>query len=188
MGRKYDTITVKKYANRRLYDTSKSTYITLNDIAEMVRENLDFIVVDAKTNEDLTHTVLAQIVLDQESQSPKMFPTDFMRKIIGMYDNNMQQFVPNFLTQAMDTLIQNQEQIQEQFSSSMGQMFPNRDQIDELSRRNMEMFENAMQMFNPFAFPETQHDKATPANDKDAKIAKLEQEIAELRKTLAQRD
>ena len=182
MAKKYDKITVKKYANRRLYDTSKSSYITLNDISEMIQDGLDFVVVDAKTGEDLTHTVLAQIVLENESMAPKMFPTEFMRKLIGMYGNNMQQFVPNFLSQAMDTLVANQEKIQEQFSSSMGTMFPGAEKIEDINRRNMEMFQNAMQMFNPFSFG------TDAANDKDARIAELEQQIKDLKKTLAQRD
>lgn len=171
--KKYDKITVKKYANRRLYDTSKSQYITLKDISEMVQEGLDFIVVDAKTGEDLTHTVLAQIVLEQESLSPKMFPTDFMRKIIGMYGNGMQSYVPDILTQAMDTLVSNQEKLQSQVTNSFGQ-------FGEMNKRSVEMVQSAMSMFNPFI----PAGEADAANDKDARIAALEKEIQQLKKEL----
>lgn len=181
MARKYDKITVKKYANRRLYDTSKSSYITLNDISEMIRDGLDFVVVDAKTNEDLTHTVLAQIVLDQESQKPQMFPTEFMRKIIGLYGQGTQSFVPEYLTHAMDSFLKNQEQLQKQFAqpfSNMGKMggiMPDAEKLAEINRQNMAMFENAMQMFSPFAATEE-----TP-EQKDQKIADLEKQLKELK-------
>lgn len=174
MGKKYDKITVKKYANRRLYDTSKSQYITLKDISEMVQEGLDFVVVDAKTNEDLTHTVLAQIVLEQESEAPVMFPTDFMRKIIGFYGNGMQAYVPNMLSQAMDTLVSNQEAVQDKLKSQVNTSI---DKIEEMNRRNVEMFESAINMFNPFNAG--QADAAE--TDKDAKIAALEKEIERLK-------
>ena len=171
--KKYDTITVKKYANRRLYDTSKSQYITLADISEMVREGLDFVVIDAKSGEDLTHTVLAQIVLEQEGQNPQMFPTDFMKKIIGLYGEGIQPFVPNMLTKAMDTLLNNQEKLQHQVSTSF-------EQIEEINRRNLEIFENAMQMFNPFSPAGTNDAGAS----KDAHIADLEKEIEALKQQL----
>tara|TARA_Y100001001_G_C7955329_1_gene290504 strand:- start:488 stop:1051 length:564 start_codon:yes stop_codon:yes gene_type:complete len=183
MPKKYDTITIKKYANRRLYDTSKSSYITLNDISEMVQEGLDFVVVDAKTGEDLTHAVLAQIVLDQESEKPVMFPTEFMRKIISMYGGNMQGFVPNFLGAAMDNLMANQEKFQEQMSQSMDGIFPNMGHLNEMNRRNMEMIENTMQMFNPFQTPSS-HVQGTNEKDKDARIAELEAEIKNLKSEL----
>ena len=176
--KKYDTITVKKYANRRLYDTSKSQYITLQDISEMVREDLDFIVVDAKTGEDLTHSVLAQIVLDQESANPTMFQTDFMRKIIGLYGNGMEQFVPNMLSGAMDNLMNNQEKLQEQLSSSYSQM-------EEIGRRNMAIMENAMSAFNPFMAASSS--TTAPASDKDARIAELEAQIQALQDQINKR-
>ena len=186
MGRKYDTITVKKYANRRLYDTSKSTYITLQDIAEMIHEGLDFVVVDAKSNEDLTHSVLAQIVLDNESQNPRMFPTDFMRKLIGMYGNNMQAFVPGFLSQAMDMMVANQEKLQNQVQDSMGTIFPNAQQIGDMNKRNIEVFQNAMQMFNPLSYVADNEEVSKKASNgnKDARIAELEAQIKELKEAL----
>ena len=127
---------IKKYANRRLYDTGRSSYVTLDDLYEMVKEGHEFVVRDAKSNEDLTRQVLTQIIVEQESkQDQQMLPISFLRQLIGFYGDNMQPFVPNYLEQSLQAFSQNQEQIQE--------MFPVK-AFEEMGRQNMAMFEQAM--------------------------------------------
>jgi polyhydroxyalkanoate synthesis repressor PhaR len=152
-----DVIIVKKYANRRLYDTGKSSYVTLEDLAEMVREGLDFKVVDAKTNKDLTQSVLTQIIVEQESKegSPNLLPQNFLKEIIKFYGGNMEAFVPTYLEQAMKNFVQSQEQMREQMEKSFGNMMPmnnmpSTEQVQEMTQRNVEIMQKTMQMFTPF--------------------------------------
>lgn len=153
---KNEPTVIKKYANRRLYDTGRSSYVTLDDLREMVQEGHDFIVLDAKSGEDLTRGVLTQIIADKESGDETLLPTNFLRTLIGFYDNNAQEMLPKYLEQTMNIFAQNQEQMQEQFSKSFGQMpkmddvFTQNTNMEELARKNMEMFERAMKMIPPF--------------------------------------
>ncbi|MGH1377253.1 MAG: polyhydroxyalkanoate synthesis repressor PhaR [Alphaproteobacteria bacterium] len=153
---KSEPTVIKKYANRRLYDTGRSSYVTLDDLREMVQEGHDFVVVDAKSGEDLTRGVLTQIIADKEASDETLLPTNFLRTLIGFYDNNAQDMLPNYLEQTMNIFAQNQEQMQEQFSKSFGQipkmdeMFTNNKNMEDLARKNMEMFERTMRMLPPF--------------------------------------
>lgn len=156
-----DVIIVKKYANRRLYDTGKSSYVTLEDLAEMVREGLDFKVIDAKSEKDLTQSVLTQIIVEQESKEggAKLLPQNFLKEIIKFYGGNMEAFVPTYLEQAMQNFVQSQEQMQEQMKQSFGSMMPNGssmgtpEQMQEMAQKNMEIMQKTMQMFTPFGNP-----------------------------------
>lgn len=158
-----DPIVVKKYANRRLYDTGSSSYVTLDDLYEMVKKGLDFVVLDAKTDEDITRSVLTQIIVDQESKDGEgLLPTSFLKNLIGFYGDNMQQIVPNYLDTTFSMFVSNQEKIREQISKSfegmapvkgMSGMFQTPSSLEELNRRNMEMFEKTMKMFAPFGNP-----------------------------------
>ncbi len=160
---KSDATIIKKYANRRLYDTGRSSYVTLDDLCEMVQEGHNFVVIDAKTGEDLTRGVLTQIIADQEATEETLLPTNFLRTLIGFYGNNAQNMLPPYLEQTMNMFAQNQEQMQEQFSKSLGNMpnmpnMPNMDgmfaqnkSLEDMTRKNMEMFERAMKMM-PNAF------------------------------------
>ncbi|MGH1455535.1 MAG: polyhydroxyalkanoate synthesis repressor PhaR [Alphaproteobacteria bacterium] len=150
---------IKKYANRRLYDTGRSSYVTLDDLCEMVQEGHNFIVIDAKTGEDLTRGVLTQIIADQESGEETLLPTNFLRTLIGFYGNNAQSVLPPYLEQTMNMFAQNQEKMQEQLNKSfegmrkIGQIdgvFPQSSALEDITRKNMEMFENAMKMMPPF--------------------------------------
>lgn len=153
---------IKKYANRRLYDTGRSSYVTLDDLCEMVKDGYNFKVIDAKSGNDITRSVLTQIIADQESEDENLLPTDFLRTLIGFYGNNIQAMVPRYLEQSLNTFVSNQEKIQEQINKSleemrsmspmgqMGNMFPGTANFEELSRQNMEMFEKAMKMLPPF--------------------------------------
>lgn len=147
---------IKKYANRRLYDTGRSSYVTLEDLCEMVQEGHNFVVIDAKSGEDITRGVLTQIIVDQEASDETLLPTSFLKTLIGFYGNNMQSMLPGYLEQTMDVFAQNQGRIQEQINKSLEGMrnmegiFPNATNLEEMTRKNMEMFERAMKMMPPF--------------------------------------
>ena len=152
-----DVTIVKKYANRRLYDTGRSSYVTLEDLAEMVREGFDFKVIDAKTEKDLTQSVLTQIIVEQESKEDgvNLLPQAFLKEIIKFYGGNMEAFVPTYLEQAMQNFVQSQDKMREQMEQSFGGMMPigsmpTIDQVEEMTKRNMEMMQKTMQMFTPF--------------------------------------
>lgn len=148
--RKDGPTVIKKYANRRLYDTGRSSYVTLDDLCEMVKENHDFVVYDAKSGEDLTRSVLTQIIVDQESkEGQNLLPVNFLRQLIGFYGDNVSALVPNYLEHTMSMFAKNQEELQQTINKSIEGMFP-MGNLEEISRQNMAMFENAMRMFTPF--------------------------------------
>jgi polyhydroxyalkanoate synthesis repressor PhaR len=132
-------VIIKKYANRRLYDTESSTYITLDRLAQMVRENREFEVLDAKSGEDITRQVLTQIIVDEEARGgTTMLPINFLKQLIGLYGNSMQNFVPQYLEAAMDSFQRNQSTVRETFGGSM---------FADMAKRNMAMFEDASRAF-----------------------------------------
>jgi polyhydroxyalkanoate synthesis repressor PhaR len=138
MAKSSGKVTIKKYANRRLYDTESSAYITLDRLAQMVREGREFEVVDAKTGEDITRTVLTQIIVDEEARGATMLPLNFLKQLIGLYGNSMQTFVPEYLEAAMDAFQRNQSAVKDAFAGNM---------FADLAKRNMAMFEDAAQAF-----------------------------------------
>lgn len=142
-------ITIKKYANRRLYNTATSSYVTLDDLCVMVKEGQDFQVYDAKTGEDITRSVLAQIIFEEEGKSGQnMLPIRFLRQLIRFYGDSLQAFVPNYLEVAIESFTRNQEQLRKQAAEAMG--FKSFGNLEELGRQNMAMFQRAMSMFTPF--------------------------------------
>jgi len=160
---------IKKYANRRLYDTGRSSYVTLDDLCEMVKEGHDFVVYDAKSGDDITRSVLTQIIVDQESRGQNLLPTSFLRNLIGFYGDNIQELVPNYLDQTLNLFVNNQERMREQINKSfegmrsmsgMDNMFPGSSALEELNRQNMAMFEQAMKMFSPFGMAGSTDDKS----------------------------
>jgi polyhydroxyalkanoate synthesis repressor PhaR len=165
-----ELITVKKYANRRLYDTSKSSYVTLEDLADMVREGLDFKVIDAKSEKDITQSVLTQIIVEQESKedTPNLLPQTFLKEIIKFYGGSMQAFVPTYLEQAMKNFASSQEKMREQMEQSFGTMMPNNsmpnaETVQEMAQKNMEIMQKTMQIFTPFG---NQFDESKDKEDK----------------------
>jgi polyhydroxyalkanoate synthesis repressor PhaR len=145
-----EPVTIKKYANRRLYNTGTSTYVTLEDLATMVKEGEDFVVYDAKTGEDITRTVLAQIIFEQENkEGQSLLPITFLRQLIRFYGDSMQMLVPRYLEQSMQSFTGQQDKFREQMAQAFGAagFGPLEDQV----RRNMEMFEKTFAMFTPFA-------------------------------------
>jgi polyhydroxyalkanoate synthesis repressor PhaR len=147
-----DIVVIKKYSNRRLYDTQTSTYITLDDVRLMVRKGAEFEVRDAKTNEDLTRQILNQIIFDLElGGGQPMLPVNFLKRLISMYDNKLGDVFPYYLDGTMDTFLANQEKIQDHFRNIWGQYNP-LDRMEAIQRRNVELMNNAMQLFNPFEY------------------------------------
>ena len=161
-----DKVTIKKYANRRLYDTESSSYITLDKLAGMIRDGRDFEVLDAKSGEDITHQVLTQIIVDEEARGTTMLPANFLRQLIGMYGGQSQAMVSPFLESAMEAFKKNQETVAGALSNTM---------FADLAKRNMAMFGGAAQAFTP-----TAAGKPGDSDPAASEIAKLKAELAAL--------
>src|SRR6185312_15674631 len=180
-GPQVPPVVVKKYANRRLYNTESSSYITLENLAEMVRAGRDFVVYDAKTGDDITRGVLTQIIVEEEGKGHNLLPTEFLRQLIGFYGGSMQGLVPKYLEQAMSAFAQQQEQMRatmQKTVGAMGTLFPFGN-IEDFSRQNMAMMERAFSLFTPFYRP-TGEGGAPPDE-----ISALREEVARLRQELA---
>lgn len=183
---------IKKYANRRLYDTGQSCYVTLDDLCGLVKEGHDFVVQDAKSGEDITHSVLTQIIVEQEGSSPTLLSTAFLRKLIGFYGENVQTLVPEYLSQTIEFFEKNQEQIAKNMETpmenmgKMGDVFSPSPLMQEIGRQNMAMFENAMKMFTPFGMPGTYTSASSSSNPASSSVSKedIERKIKELQSEL----
>jgi polyhydroxyalkanoate synthesis repressor PhaR len=173
-------VVVKKYANRRLYNTDSSSYITLDNLAEMVRSGRDFVVFDAKTGEDITRSVLTQIIVEEEGKGKAMLPTGFLRQLIGFYGNSMQGLVPNYLEKAMEAFAEQQEKVRATVQETVGTLFPG---MEEVSRQNLAMMERAMGMFAPF-YRSTDITSTMGSPDTDNEMEVLRAEVERLRKAL----
>ena len=176
-----DPIIIKKYANRRLYHTQSSSYITLDDLSRMTREGIDFQVLDAKTGADITHQILTQIIMEEESHGEQMLPISFLRQLISMYGNSMQSLMPHYLEATMDNFRANQRKLQETWQASMGP-----DALAKLAETNMKMFQAATSAFMPGAKPaEPPARPAASSDDLDAlreQMAEMQRKLDELRK------
>ena len=166
MAKSSGKVTIKKYANRRLYDTESSTYITLDRLAQMVREGREFEVVDAKTGDDITRQVLTQIIVDEEARGSTMLPINFLKQLIGLYGNSMQTFVPQYLEAAMEAFQRNQSAAREAFGGNV---------FADMAKRNMEMFGGAAQAFTGAKGKEQPAEKAS-----DSEVDELKAALAEL--------
>jgi polyhydroxyalkanoate synthesis repressor PhaR len=183
-------VRIKKYANRRLYNTATSSYVTLDHLAEMVKEGIEFVVTDAKTGEDITRSVLTQIIFEQESKGQHLLPLSFLRQLIGFYGDSLQSMLPGYLEMSMEAFARNQEEMRRYMTESFGGMFPFR-QIEDMGRQNMAMFEQAMTMFQPPAgaakkpgAEATAEPKPKPKSKPVAGKSESEAELAELRRQL----
>ena len=141
---------IKKYANRRLYDTGASRYVTLDDLCAMVKNGVEFVVHDAKTGNDITRAVLTQIIFEQETRGENLLPIGFLRQLIGYYDDGLRAVVPSYLEVAMDSFAENQKYIRRNMETAFGGVFPLR-RMHELGERNMAAFRNALGTFGPFS-------------------------------------
>ena len=201
-------VVIKKYANRRLYNTASSSYVTLEHLSEMVKEGVDFVVFDAKTNEDITRSVLTQIIFDEESRGQNLLPIQFLRQLIGFYGNSMQAFLPSYLELSLDSFTRQQERMRTQ----MGAIAPGLAQglapnlgaglgtaagpqfLEDQVKQNLARFDRAMKMFSPFAYVRPEDSEvaapapAAPApaatddslNDLKKKIEEMQEQISRL--------
>ncbi|HUT49083.1 MAG TPA: polyhydroxyalkanoate synthesis repressor PhaR [Alphaproteobacteria bacterium] len=144
-----EPITIKKYANRRLYNTATSSYVTLDDLCQMVKENKDFVVFDAKSGEDITRSVLTQIIVEEESKGQNLLPIGFLRQLIGFYGDSLQSLVPRYLDHSMTSFASNQDQMRSHMQNAFDGIFPF-GSLEDMSKQNMAMVEQAMRMFSPF--------------------------------------
>ncbi|MEO6388547.1 MAG: polyhydroxyalkanoate synthesis repressor PhaR [Croceibacterium sp.] len=175
-----DPIVIKKYANRRLYNTQSSSYITLDDLSRMTREGLDFQVLDAKTGSDITHQILTQIIMEEESHGEQMLPISFLRQLISMYGNSMQSLMPHYLEASMDNFRTNQIKLQETWKASMGP-----DALTRMAETNMAMFKAAAGAFMPGGKAAAQSQPAANEDDLDslrAQMAAMQKKLDELSK------
>ncbi|MCT8997869.1 polyhydroxyalkanoate synthesis repressor PhaR [Chelativorans intermedius] len=192
MPGKDDPVVIKKYANRRLYNTGTSTYVTLEDLAAMVKRDEEFVVQDAKTGEDITHSVLTQIIfeLENDKNGQNMLPVSFLRQLISFYGDQMQMVVPSFLEQSMLAFAREQERLREQMTQAFGktpmgdmmQVSAPMKMIEEQTRRNMEMFQEAMRMFSPVppSDPAAGRDRAGETRD----LKELREQVAEMQRKI----
>jgi polyhydroxyalkanoate synthesis repressor PhaR len=186
MTDKSEQTVIKKYANRRLYNTGTSTYVTLEDLSEMVKAEEDFVVFDAKSGDDITRSVLTQIIFEHENKGQNLLPIAFLRQLIRFYGDSMQTLVPSYLEFSMDNLTKDQDNLRKQLSESFGNSAF--DAMEEQVRRNTEMFENAMKMFMPFGAAATPQDptatKPSEPQDKN-ELDALKEQMADMQKMLS---
>ncbi|MGN6498868.1 MAG: polyhydroxyalkanoate synthesis repressor PhaR [Tsuneonella sp.] len=180
-GKDGDTITIKKYANRRLYNTASSSYITLDDLAQMTRQGVEFQVLDAKTGEDITHSILTQIIMEEEaSGGEQMLPISFLRQLIAMYGNSMQSMMPHYLEAMMDNFRQNQTKLQETFKQGIGS-----NPFTRIAETNMAMMRAATEAFmpkKPAARPEGKTDTSDELAQLRAQMAAMQAQLDKLGK------
>ena len=194
-----DPITIKKYANRRLYNTQTSSYITLDFLAEMTRNDQDFVVVDAKTGEDITHNVLTQIIVDEESSGKQMLPVKFLRQLISMYGNSMQSLMPSYLEASMDNFRKNQKQFQEAVEGAL-----NKNPLGQMAVKNQKQFQEAVEnalKASPLAgvfekalslghngSAESDDESSEEVSGKDAEIMALKKQLADIQSKIDKLD
>ena len=182
-------ITIKKYANRRLYNTATSSYVTLDHLCQMVKDGVDFVVYDAKTTEDITRSVLTQIIVEEEGKGQNLLPISFLRQLIGFYGDSMQWMVPSYLDYSMQAFSKNQEQMREYFQGAIGGMFPFTG-FEEMGKHNLALFERAMRMFTPFGTTDLAQMnrplEPTKPTEADKPLEELQRRVDELQQQLAQ--
>lgn len=176
-------VVIKKYANRRLYNTATSSYVTLDDLRKMVQQDINFRVVDAKTHDDLTRSILTQIIVEEESSGQNLLPISFLRQIIAMYENNMRWTLPQYLETAMGWYTSHQQEVQRKMNTSFGGMMP--PAMEEMQRQQLALFDQAVRMFNPIAGAGGKTAPAKPDDATKPSQPESDQEIKELRERVA---
>jgi len=177
-----EPVTIKKYANRRLYNTGTSTYVTLEDLAVMVKDGEDFVVFDAKTGEDITRSVLTQIIFEQENKGTNLLPINFLRQIIRFYGDSMQMIVPRYLEASIDLFTKDQGKLRDHMSKAFGATSFN--PMEDMVRRNMEMFERAFSLFLPSAQKNVAAAQAGDTGEGGEEIDALKRQMTEMQKRL----
>ncbi len=181
-----EPITIKKYANRRLYNTATSSYVTLDHLAQMVRDNVDFVVHDAKSGEDITRQVLTHIIVEEESKGTNLLPLSFLRQLIALYGDSLQSMVPSYLEQTMHAFSGNQEHMRELMDNTLGAV-PAMKPFEDMARQNMTIFENALKVFNPLAVVGVEAPvapKAAASSSEDGNVDDMRAQLDQLQKQL----
>ncbi len=182
---------VKKYANRRLYNTGSSRYVTLDDLSRMVRRGEHFVVHDAKSGEDLTRSILTQIIVEEDAKGRNLLPISFLRQLISFYDDSLRAFLPRYLELSMENFSGNQEQIRRYIEGTLGRFFP-MNQFEDMARQNMALFQRAASLLNPLTGTEGEQTVAEPAaqsaeaRDTSVQIKELNERIEALQKQLGE--
>jgi polyhydroxyalkanoate synthesis repressor PhaR len=182
-----ERVVIKKYANRRLYNTSTSSYVTLDHLCQMVKQGTDFVVYDAKSGEDITHSVLTQIIVEEENKGGQnLLPISFLRQLISFYGDSLQTFVPRYLEMSMSSFTRNQEQMRSYMKDAFGGLFPF-PQFETMAKENAAMFQRALSMFYPFDANRPNEGEAKPEGGADlqnlrSQINALQSQIDELAK------
>ncbi|PHQ70730.1 MAG: polyhydroxyalkanoate synthesis repressor PhaR [Sneathiella sp.] len=189
-----DPIVIKKYANRRLYNTATSSYVTLDHLSKMVKEGSDFVVFDAKTNEDITRSVLTQIIFEEEAKGQNLLPISFLRQLIGFYGDRLQTVVPGYLEMSMQSFFENQDKMRDVLPDNLTTN-PLFKQFEDMGRQNMAAFDQAMKIFSPTAFGATDTsaenvekapNTAAPADQNTDMMQELKDQLSEMQKRLDQ--
>jgi len=175
-------VTIKKYANRRLYNTATSSYVTLDHLCQMVKDNVDFVVYDAKSGEDITRSVLTQIIVEEEGKGQSLLPINFLRQVISFYGDNLQVLLPRYLDQSMELFGRNQEQMRAYMKETFGGMFPFA-RFEEMGKQNLALFERAMTMFTPFK-PEAKPSDAAAGSGKEVQLDAVRHQVEALQRQL----
>ena len=191
-GKQGDVVVIKKYANRRLYNTSTSAYVTLEDLATMVREGTDFVVFDAKTNEELTRQILTQIIFEEEGRGQALLPVQFLRQLIGFYGGQMEGVLPSYLEMSLENFSRQQEQFRDQMTKAFGTTpaggLTGGSLMEAAVKQNMAMFENAMKMFPAFgayaARPEPEASNEAAASEAASSPEPATDPLAEMRRQM----
>jgi polyhydroxyalkanoate synthesis repressor PhaR len=180
-------VVIKKYANRRLYNTQTSSYVTLDHLAAMVKDGTEFEVQDARTGEDITRSVLTQIIFEEEAKGQNLLPIKFLRQLIRFYGDSLQAFVPGYLDMSMDSFTKNQGEMRDRIAQALG---GGNQMVENLTRQNLQLFENTMAMFSPFTIGGTgaARPKSEPAAEKSpaSEVDTLKQEMEAMRRQLAE--
>jgi polyhydroxyalkanoate synthesis repressor PhaR len=179
---------VKKYANRRLYNTATSSYVTLDELSQMVRRGEDFVVYDAKSGEDITRSVLTQIILEEDSKGRNLLPIGFLRQLISFYDDQLHAFLPRYLEVSMENFARHQDQIRAYVEETFGRFFPIA-QFEDMARQNIALFQRAASMFRPYGSEEAGDQGERPAptdQDLPGQMRELESKVEQLQRQLEQ--
>ncbi|KKJ77853.1 polyhydroxyalkanoate synthesis repressor [Kiloniella litopenaei] len=172
-GNNDEAIVIKKYANRRLYNTATSSYVTLDHLCQMVKDDVEFVVYDAKSGNDITRSVLTQIIVEEEAKGQNLLPISFLRQLISLYGDSMQWVVPKYLEHMMEGFSENQDKMRQSMQETFGGIFPFGN-LDEMNKQNMALFENAMQMLSPFQHAQTSSSQRTEESDEKQSAAQAD--------------
>ena len=182
-----DAVVIKKYANRRLYNTATSSYVTLDFLADMVKNGEDFVVYDAKSGDDITHSVLTQIIFEEESKGQNLLPIQFLRQLIQFYGDSLQRFVPSYLEMSMNAFANNQDDLRSRMRDAF-ESTPGYAMFEEGVRKNMELYNQAMKMFSPMtnmypgAQPDIKGEESAQINELKSQLAAMRSKLEELEK------